>query len=118
MTGGALGALIVSALKGPVWLQLAAFFVITGVLLFFTRPWAVKFLNRRRIETNVNSMVGRGVRVIERVENSHETGKVICNGMEWTARSAENDVIFEPEEVAEVVQVSGVKLILKRPSED
>ena len=42
--GGSMAALIVAAVGGPVWLQVILFFVVSFVLLFFTRPWAVIYL--------------------------------------------------------------------------
>lgn len=114
MAGGALVALIIAALGGPTWLQVISFFVVTFVLLFFTRPWAVKYLNAKRVRTNYEETIGKEVRVIERVDNHMETGKVIYNGMEWTARSFNDDEYFEADELAKVADVSGVKLILKK----
>lgn len=114
MAGGALVALIIAALGGPTWLQVISFFVVTFVLLFFTRPWAVKYLNAKRVRTNYEETIGKEVRVIERVDNHMETGKVIYNGMEWTARSSEDEEIFEADEFAIVENVVGVKLIIKR----
>ena len=114
MTGGALGALVVAAISGPVWLQIIVFFVVTGVLLVFTRPWAIKHFNRERIRTNVDAIVGSKVRVVEAVNNDLNTGKVLCNGMEWTARSVSSDITFEIEEMAVVDSVQGVRLILKK----
>ena len=52
------------------------------------------------------------MRITETVDNRRGTGKAIYNGMEWTVRSAEDDVTFAPEELAFVKSVQGVKLIL------
>ncbi len=117
MAGGALVALIIAALGGPTWLQVISFFVITFVLLFFTRPWAVKYLNTKRVRTNYEETIGKEVRIIERVDNHMETGKAIYNGMEWTARSTNDDEYFEVDELAIVADVAGVKLILKKKEE-
>lgn len=114
MAGGGLVSLIISALGAPVWLQIVAFFVATGVLLVFTRPLAVKYLNRKRINTNVYALQGKIVRVIEQINNEKETGKAYVNGMEWSARAENSEDIFEVDEMAEVVDISGVKLILKK----
>ncbi len=114
MAGGALVALIIAALGGPTWLQVLSFFAVTFVLLFFTRPWAVKYLNTKRVRTNYEETIGKEVRVLERVDNHMETGKVIYNGMEWTARSAKDDETFDVDEFAIVENVVGVKLIIKR----
>lgn len=114
MAGGGLVSLIFAAIGAPVWLQVVAFFVSTGVLLVFTRPLAVKYLNRKRTNTNVDALRGKIVRIIERVDNEKETGKAYVNGMEWTARSDIYEETFEVDEMAEVVDISGVKLILKK----
>lgn len=114
IAGGALLALVLSFFFVPVFLQIAVFFVTTGVLLYFTRPLAVKYLNRRKMRTNVEAVIGREVRVIETVDNRNEKGKVIYNGIEWTARSMNSDEVIPEGEMAEVCEVSGVKLILKK----
>lgn len=112
LTGGALAALIVCALGGHWGLQMAVFFIITFLLLYFTRPWAIKHINNRKIKTNYEEAIGKEVRVTETVDNRKGTGKAVYNGMEWTVRSAEDEVIFKPEELAIVKSVQGVKLIL------
>ena len=114
ITGGSVAALVVNALHGPVWLQGVVFFAVTFVLLYFTRPWAIKYLNSRRTRTNYEETIGREVRVIERVDNHAETGRVIYNGMEWSARALHEDDTFEEGDLAIVANVVGVKLIIKR----
>ena len=44
ISGGALAALIVCLCGGHPGLQIAVFFVVTFILLYFTRPWAKKYL--------------------------------------------------------------------------
>ncbi|MCR5099497.1 MAG: NfeD family protein [Lachnospiraceae bacterium] len=114
LTGGALAALIANALHAPVWLQVVIFFVVTFGLLYFTRPWAIKYLNSKRTRTNYEETIGREVRVIERVDNHADTGRAVYNGMEWTARALNEDETFEEGTLAIVANVVGVKLILKR----
>ena len=114
VSGGALAALVVCACHGPVWLQVVVFFAVTFVLLFFTRPWAMKYLNNKRVRSNYEDTIGREVRIIETVDNHKETGKAILNGMEWTARALHSDELFEVDELAYVADVSGVKLILRK----
>ena len=114
VAGGALVALIVAALGGPTWLQVLSFFVVTLILLFFTRPWAMKHLNNHRVLSNYEETIGKEVRVLERIDNRLETGKVIYNGMEWTARALNEEEIFEVDEFAIVEKVAGVKLIVSK----
>lgn len=111
--GGALIALIIAALHGPFWLQVVSFLVVSLLLLIFTRPIAVKYFNRDRIRTNVESIVGRQAIVLAEVSNLRGTGQVSVGGQEWSARSADNDVDLQEGSVVEVVAVSGVKLICK-----
>ena len=54
--GGALIAAIAAALHAPLVLQVALFLIVSIVLLFFTRPIAVKYFNKDRVRTNVESM--------------------------------------------------------------
>lgn len=114
LTGGSLCSLVACALHAPVWVQIVIFFAVTFVLLYFTRPWAIKFLNNKRTRTNYEETIGREVRVIERVSNHADTGRVNYNGMEWTARSLNEDDIFEEGDLAIVSNVVGVKLIITR----
>ena len=112
VAGGSLAALIVSLLNGPLWLQIVIFLAVTFLLLWFTRPLAVKYLNSKKMATNYEATKGKEVLVLERVDNIAETGKVRLDGMEWTARSVENDITFEVNEKAFVKDVSGVKLMI------
>ena len=54
--GGALVAFLVSLAGGPLWLQLLLFIAVSVVLLLFTRPLAVKYLNKDVQKTNVDSI--------------------------------------------------------------
>ena len=47
--GGSLFAALVALLHLPLWLQIAVFIVVSLVLLFLTRPIAVKYFNKDRI---------------------------------------------------------------------
>lgn len=115
--GGALAAFIVSAVGGPLWLQAVIFLVVSLTMLYFTRPWAMKYVQPRKVRTNYEEILGKDVRVMERVDNIQGTGKAVYNGMEWTARSEKEEVVLEPDELAEVTSIEGVKLILRRKKE-
>ena len=43
LAGGAFVAFILAAIGASFWLQLAAFFVVSFVLIYFTRPFAIKY---------------------------------------------------------------------------
>lgn len=111
--GGGLLALIACAFGAPVWLQVVLFLALSLVLLYFTRPWALKYFNPHRVKTNYEEAVGKTVRITERVDNIAGTGTAVLNGQEWTARTERDDITIEADTIAEVVEVRGVKLIVK-----
>ena len=115
LSGGGLAALLVALVGGPLELQIAAFFAVTLALLFWTRPLAVKYLNKNRMRTNVDATLGQSVRVLERIDNAADTGKVVYRGMEWTARAAKGAEVFEAGETAVVHAIEGVKMLVVRP---
>lgn len=47
-----------------------------------------------------------------KIDNIEETGTAVLNGQEWTARSNDDAVTIEADTTAEVVAISGVKLIV------
>ena len=111
--GGALVALLAAALKAPVWLQLVLFLVTALLLLIFTRPVAVKYFNKDRVKTNVDSIVGKQGIVTAEIDNLLSQGKVVVSGQEWSARSVEEGITIAEGTVVIVEAVSGVKLLVK-----
>ena len=112
--GGALAALILNILDVPFAGQVVAFFIVTILLLVFTRPFAMRFINTRRLKTNYEGIIGNS----QKVDNIGQTGMAVVNGTEWTVRSEQDNVILEPGTLAKVVNISGVKLIVKKYEED
>lgn len=110
--GGALAALGAFELGASLNIQLFTFFVASAVLLVLTRPLVRKINSERKIKTNVEELIGQLAQVTEKIDNIAGMGKVKLGGMEWTARSSDGTVIDENVTV-EVVEVSGVKLMVK-----
>ena len=92
--------------------QLLLFIGLSVVLLVFTRPLAMKYA-KKDIETNVNSLPGTTAVVTRKVDNLAQTGQVRLNDVDWLARSTEDDVTIPEGAVVEIVEVQGVKLIIK-----
>lgn len=111
--GGCLIAAAAAAFQAPLWLQIALFFVVSVALLWFTRPIAVKYFNKDRIRTNVESMIGMQAIVISEIDNLEGTGMVKINGQEWSARAFYEEMKLPVGMVVIVRQVSGVKLIVE-----
>lgn len=110
--GGAIVGFIAALLSAPVWLQLLLFLGISAVLLLFTRPFAMRYINRGAVKTNYESMAGRIGEVVEEIDNLKATGCVRVGGQDWTARSAvAGEVIPAGSEVV-AERIDGVKLIV------
>ena len=115
---GAVGALLVAMCGGGPVLQVIVFIVIAILLLFATRPWAKKFVNSKNVSTNVDRVIGKEIRVAERVSNFDQTGMAVVNGQEWTIRTEDDKTIIEQGELVRIIRISGVKLIVERVEED
>ena len=113
LAGGALVAFILAAVGAGFWLQLIAFFAVSFVLIYFTRPFAVKYLNPRRTRTNSEELIGEVVKVIERIDNREAKGRALVKGLEWSARAVSDDMIIEKDTLVKVVRIEGVKLIVE-----
>ena len=110
---GALVALIIAAFGGGIVFQIVAFLLVSGILLWMTRPWAKRFINSKVQKTNVERVVGERACVTERVSNLDQTGRAVVLGQDWSIRTEDDNEIIEPGTLIEVVRVSGVKLIVK-----
>ena len=115
--GGSLVAFFAALLHAPVFVQVLLFLLVSIVLLYFTRPIAVRYLNKSRVKTNVETIIGKEAVVIQDINNLHAQGQVVVGGMEWTARTSTNEETIEKDTVVIVEKVDGVKLIVKRKAD-
>lgn len=111
--GGALVAAIVAGFNGPVWLQIIAFILVSLILLFFTRPIAVKYFNKDRERTNSEGLIGKQAIVISEIDNIEGIGQVTVGGQEWSARSTDDAVKLPVGAVVYIRAINGVKLIVE-----
>ena len=109
--GGALLALLIAMIAGPLWLQVLVFLVTSIVLLIFTRPIAAKYFNKNREKTNVNSKIGKQAIVTVTIDNLKGEGQIVTEGMEWTARSLDSTMIEEGS-VVTIEKIEGVKAVV------
>ena len=102
--GGAVAGFIASMLGANVVIQAVAFFVVSIVLLIFTRPFAVRYINSNKTKTNIDGLIGQEALVLEEINNIRETGCARLEGKEWTARSVDDTVI--PADTVVIVELS------------
>ena len=110
---GALFAFFAALLGMNQGIQIGVFVVVSVVLLFFTRPLAVKYLNTKTIKTNTEALVGKTARVIVDINNLKSQGQVVINVLEWPARSSDDTVVFKIGDAVTIVGIEGVKLIVE-----
>lgn len=110
--GGALFAILAAVLQAPVVIQIALFVLVSLLLLAFTRPIAVKYFNKDRIRTNVESLVGKQAIVTGDIDNLHGVGQVTVGGQEWSARSCDDNRKISEGSVVVIMAINGVKLIV------
>ena len=116
--GGSLAAAIVSAIGAPLWLQLVLFFGVSLLLLYLTRPVAVKYFNKDRVKTNAESLVGQQAIVISEIDNLQGIGQVTVNGQELSARNVRGDERLSVGSVVFIRAISGVKLMVEEKKMD
>lgn len=116
--GGALIAFLLALFGVNVQVQLAAFVIVSFVLLFFTRPFALRYVNKNTVKTNIDSIIGKHARVTAEINNIEAKGAVLLNGQEWTARALKDDSIYPVGTMVEVKDIRGVKLIVSKEEEE
>lgn len=106
---GAAVAMIVSALNGPIWLQVLVFLAVSIVLLALLRPFVNRVSNPNKQATNADRNIGQQALVIEEINNLEDTGAVKLDGVVWSARSEQGEII-PVGRLIEVKRIAGVKL--------
>ena len=103
LAGGAIVAFLFSLFDTSIEVQLAAFVIVSFLLLFLTRPLAAKYVNSQTIKTNA-----------AQINNDLGTGSVVVAGQEWTARTKEPDDTYPVGTMVEIKEIQGVKLIVEK----
>lgn len=116
--GGALVAAVAAYAGAGFPLQMILFLAVSLILVIFTRPVALRIMNRKVEGTNVNSLPGRKAVVTRDIDNLAQTGQVRLNDVEWTARASRDDHIIHSGTVVKILEVQGVKLIVEECSKE
>ncbi|MEI3501324.1 MAG: NfeD family protein [Anaerovoracaceae bacterium] len=111
--GGAVAAAGMAIFVDSFLIQLLTALIVSALLLYFTRPWAVKKFNRDIVRTNIAAVIGQ-TGVLQDDLKAGEQGTVKADNKLWTAVLAEGEEAVKKEERVEIVAVEGVKLIVRR----
>lgn len=116
--GGALAAFVASVFNASLGIQIILFFLVSFLLLFLTRPIAMRYLNQNRTKTNAESLIDKIAIVTKDISNIKGEGSVIVNGLEWSARSVYDEVTIAKDALVIIKEISGVKLIVEEKREE
>lgn len=116
--GGAVAAFLAALAGLTIKTQLVLFLIVSLVLLIFTRPFAMKFVNKGTVNTNAMDLIGKKARVTAEINNQLSKGAAVVNGQEWTARAAEEEAVIPEGEIVLIREIRGVKLIVDRIKEE
>ncbi|MBE7090423.1 MAG: NfeD family protein [Clostridiales bacterium] len=96
-----------------IW-QILIFVILSAVLLVATRPFA-KWLKRRagNAETNLELVLNHKGIVVEEINNDLSEGAVKINGLVWSARSVNGEII-ENGALVTVKEIHGNKAIVSK----
>lgn len=112
--GGALAAFFAALAGANLYVQLILWLAVSVLLLVFTRPLAKKYIGKKQVRTNVDSLIGQEAVVCENISNRESTGKVMINGIEWTARTNDPALVYEKDTVVRILRIEGVKVIVEK----
>lgn len=108
----ALPMIFISRTHMPLHWQILIFLVLTILLIFFTRPFAIKKFKLGKYKTNADSILGDEVICVKDV-TAFEKGEVKSkNGVIWTAKT-ENGTEIKSGAVCVVTEIQGNTLIIK-----
>lgn len=110
--GGSAAALIFALFDLPLWSQIAAFVAVSAILLVCLRPFLKKYINSKKVNTNVDALIGQRAVVTEDIDNLQGHGTVKVGGAVWTARSANGAPILK-DTVVIIRKIEGVKAFVE-----
>jgi len=109
----ALITMIVSFFTSNLIIQMTVFVITSAILLFATRPFVDKFANnKKKVPTNVYSIINQEGLVVEDINLIEGTGQVKIGGELWSAICKGNGTITKGTTI-KVVEVQGVKLLVE-----
>jgi membrane protein implicated in regulation of membrane protease activity len=108
---GSLAGAVVSAVGGPLVLQVVVAGAVAVLMLALVRPVALRHLRQPAgLRTGVAALEGATAVVVERVD-AHD-GRVKLKGELWSARSYDPDRVIEPGTVVDVVRIDGATAVV------
>jgi len=111
---GSAASFIAALLGANLYIQFAVFIVVSIITTIATRPLAKKLLADKITSTNSDTLIGKKFIVSDDIDNRHSKGGIKIRGVEWTARSNDDNIVINTGEDVIVEKIEGVKLIVKK----
>ena len=110
---GALLAMFLSFFVDNIILQVIVFAISSILLIVLTKPLVKKFIDKKTIPTNIDSIIGKEGIVIETIDSVKGVGQVKLGGEVWSAKSFVDSAIIEKDTKVTVKEINGVKLVVE-----
>ena len=95
----------------PFYAQIIAFILVSGIIMFFVRPFAKKIAYQKTTPTNADRIVGSEGVVVEEINDLSNIGQVKVMGQIWSAKTIDGTKLAK-DTVVKVVSIEGVKVIV------
>ena len=111
----ALVSMIISFFISNVIIQGTVFVILSGVLMFLTRPLVDRFITKPddKVATNAYSIIGKRGIVTKEINEISGTGQIKVGTEVWSAKSYDSSKIEEGSEV-EINSINGVKAVVTK----
>ena len=109
---GGIAALICYLVNFPIPVQIAAFVVISVIMMIIIRPIAKRYLKTNIVSTNYDRVIGKHALVTRNI-TADRKGEVKVLSTFWSATSIDNHDIIEGE-YCEVLAVEGAHLVVRK----
>ena len=110
----ALISMTLSFFSVPLPVQIIVFLTLSGLFIFISFKFLKQKIETEKIATNVDSIIGENAVVIEEIDNLAYKGQVKVRGQVWTARSYDENVKYDKDDVLKIIAIEGVKVIVKK----
>lgn len=93
--------------------QIIVFIVFTIISIILTKRFLTKVSNFKKINTNVDSIIGRTCLVTKDINNLLNQGEIVIDKNIWSALSKDDNVIIREGTKVKICDIKGVEVIVE-----
>ncbi len=108
-------AAAISSLFVDLMVQIIIFIVVSAILVIFTRPLALKVLQRKDSprKISIDEIIGQRALVIETIDRQKGKGKIKINGDIWRAITDDGSII-DINSYVTILRIEGTKTVVRK----